>query len=594
MEVTRIFDLLDNFKEKYGYKDDVIAGKEDGKWIKYNIHEYIEKSELFSTGLLAMGLKKGDKIVSIINNRPEWNFIDIGASQAGIIHIPVYPTISKEDYTYILNHCKPKFIIVSDVSMYDKISPIADLADIHDVYSINTIKGVENWKTILDVGKYERNKYSLELQQIKAGIKGDDLFTIIYTSGTTGFPKGVMLSHNNFISNIKATINVHNVGEESKALSILPLSHIYERFLNYHYQYKGISIYYAENMGTIGENIKEVQPSLFCSVPRVLELFFEKIQNTGHDLPLLNRIIFFWAIRIGMKFDPNNQHRFIYNVKRQIADKLVYSKIRKSLGNNLTLVVSGGASLQTRLAKMFWAFGIKIIEGYGLTETSPVIAVNDMAHSHVMVGTVGPVIENVKVKFAEDGEILCSGSNVMMGYYNEPELTKQVIDEEGWFHTGDIGTLEDGIYLKITDRKKEIFKLSSGKYIAPQVIENKLKESEFIEQAIVIGENQKFASALIQPNFPFLHNWCAIHKIHYHDNVDMVAKPEVIQRYQTVINSINLNLGQTEQVKRIRLVADEWSVIGGELSPTLKLKRKNIQEKYKDIQEQIYLSKNGN
>jgi long-chain acyl-CoA synthetase len=590
MEIKRIFDLLENSKEKYFYKDDIIAGKENGEWVKYSVNEYIEESNLFSLGLLASGLEKGDIIVSISNNRPEWNFIDMGACQAGIIHIPVYPTISKDDYFYILNHCQPKIVIVSDRQLYEKIAPLASLAGIKEIYSINSINGVNNWRSIQQKGK-ENQHLMPELEKIKSGIKTDDLFTIIYTSGTTGFPKGVMLSHSNIINNFKQTAIAHTSGEESNVLSFLPLSHVYERCLNYHYQHKGMGIYYAESLGTITENSKEAQPVLFCAVPRVIELFFEKILGKGHELPFISRAIFFWAVRLAERFDLDEPNRFLYNIKLKIADKLVFSKWREALGGKLDKIVSGGATLQTRLTRIFWAAKIQIIEGYGLTETSPVIAVNNVAVPLVKFGTVGPVLPGVQVKIAEDGEILCRGHNVMMGYYKDEQLTKEVIDKDGWFHTGDIGLLVNGKFLKITDRKKEIFKLSNGKYVAPQVLENKLKESEFIEQAIVIGEHQKYASALIIPNFPYLHTWSACYKISFTDNNDLIQNKRIVDHYNKVIAEINKTLGSHEQIKRFKLLVDEWSTTSGELSPTLKLKRNFIHEKYKDVIEQIYPQK---
>jgi long-chain acyl-CoA synthetase len=594
MEITRVFDLLDNFKEKYSDKDDVIAGKENGRWVKYSTLDYIEQSNLVSCGLLALGLKKGDRIASISNNRPEWNFLDMGMAQAGIIHVPIYPTISKDDYFYILTNCKPKIVIISDKILYDKIQPIAAMAGINDIYTINNIDGVKNWQAIISKGKDNLDKLMPELMSIKESIKTEDLFTLIYTSGTTGFPKGVMLSHSNLVNNFIETSKHHNSGSEARALSFLPLSHVYERCLNYHYQYKGIGIYYAENMGTIVDDTREIKPTLFCSVPRVLELFFEKIQGKGHELPFLSRIIFFWAIRVAEKFDIDKPDRWFYNLKLKIADKLVFSKWREALGGKLDKIVSGGASLQIRLTRIFWAAGMHIIEGYGLTETSPVIAVNDLAKPMVKFGTVGPILKGVEVKIADDGEILCKGHNVMIGYYNDPKLTKASINKEGWFHTGDIGTLVDGKFLMITDRKKEIFKLSSGRYVAPQVIENKLKESEFIEQAMVLGENQKFASALIQPNFSFLQTWCICNKIHFNDNIEIINNPKVIRQFNKVIVDLNQKIGHSEHIKRFRLVPDEWSTFSGELSPTLKLKRNYIYEKYKDIIDQIYvLQKNG-
>jgi len=595
MEITRVFDLLDDYRELYNYKNDVLAGKENGDWIKYTASQYIEFSDTFSCGLLAMGLSKGDKIVTISNNRPEWNFIDMGIAQAGLVHVPIYPTISKDDYYYILNHCQPKILIVSDKSLYEKLKPIAGMANINEIYSINKLDGVENWQIIMNKGRENKEKLMPELQKIKDSIRPEDLFTLVYTSGTTGFPKGVMLSHNNIVNNFRETSKHLPYGAEIKALSFLPLSHVYERIVNYLYQIKGINIYYAENLGTIAENLNEVHPHIFCTVPRILELFFERILDKGHDLSFIKRQIFFWAIELGKKFELEKKDGWFYNLKYNIADKLVYSGIRKALGGEIKVVVSGGASLQDRLARFFFAIGFELIEGYGLSETSPVVAANNLVTHQVKIATVGPVIKGVEVKIADDGEILCRGHNVMMGYYKDPELTANVIDKDGWFHTGDIGNFVDGIYLKITDRKKEIFKLSSGKYVAPQLIENKLKESEFIEQAMVIGENQKFASALIQPNFPFLHGWCSLNKVHFHDNDDMIVNADVIAQYNKVIGEINLQLGQTEQIKRFRLIADEWSQYSGELSPTLKLKRKYIYEKYKEVIQQIFVSqKNGN
>jgi len=594
MEVTRVFDLLDNYKEKYLFKDDAIAGKENGQWIKYNVSEYIEQSNLVSCGLLAMGLQIGDRIATISNNRPEWNFMDMGMCQAGIIHVPIYPTISKDDYYYILTHCKPRILIISDRLLYEKIRPIAAMAGINEIYTFNKIEGADNWQTIVNKGRESKDAMMPKLLEIKAGTKPGDLFTLIYTSGTTGFPKGVMLSHSNIVNNFIQTSQAHICGSDSRALSFLPLSHVYERCLNYHYQYKGISIYYAENMGTIAENTREISPTLFCSVPRVLELFFEKIQGKGHELPFLSRTIYFWAIRVAEKFDLDKPNRWFYNIKLKIADKLVYSKWRETLGGKLDRIVSGGATLQVRLSRIFWAAGIKIIEGYGLTETSPVIAVNNIAIPLVKFGTVGPVLPGVELKIADDGEILCKGHNVMMGYYNDPKLTRESIDKDGWFHTGDIGTLVDAKFLMITDRKKEIFKLSNGRYVAPQVIENKLKISEYIEQAMVLGENQKFASALIQPNFPFLQTWCICNKIQYNNNFEMISDPKVIALYNKVITELNQKMGNSEHIKRFRLIDDEWSTATGELSPTLKLKRSFIYEKYKDIIDQIYISqKNG-
>lgn len=592
MEITRTFDLLDRLLESYPQKDDILAGKENKQWVKYSTKDYVELATMVSYGLLSLGLKKGDKVAMVSNNRPEWNFIDMGISQAGMIHVPIYPTISVEEYDYILDDAKPKLIFVSDKGLFEKIKPIVDkAASIEGIYTINKVEGVKNWTEVKELGKKNADKYRDELIKIKDSVKSGDLVTLIYTSGTTGNPKGVMLSHSNLMSNVIATSVVHPYGAESKSLSFLPLCHIYERMLNYHFQYKGVSIYYAENMGTIVNDLKDIKPKLFSTVPRLLETVYDKIIGKGKDLPYIKKQIFFWAVNLGMKFKLHGENSWFYKLRLKIADKLIFSKWREALGGNVGVIVSGGAALQPRLAVIFWAAGIRVLEGYGLTETSPVVAVGDMVKDEVMFGAVGPLIKDAEVKIADDGEILCKGPNIMMGYYNKPELTKEVIDEDGWFHTGDIGMMIDNKYLKITDRKKEIFKLSSGKYIAPQVIENKFKESFFIQQLMVIGENEKFASALISPNFEFLHNWCSIHDVKYRDNKELVQIPEVVARYQKEVNEINKNMALHEQIKRFRMVYKEWTPGSGELSPTLKLKRNFIYKEYEHIIKEIFLYK---
>lgn len=588
MEVKRTFDLLGRYQELYLQKQDVLAGKENGKWVTWSAKDYIEQSDLMSYGFMALGLKKGDMVATISNNRPEWNIVDMALSQAGIVHVPIYPTISKEDYDYILNHAQPKLVIVSDKQLFQKIKPIVEGApSIKDIYSFDIVEESKNWKEILETGKKNEKKFQEKLIEIKDSILPDDLVTLIYTSGTTGFPKGVMLSHKNLVSNFITTTKVHHLNHHHRVLSFLPISHVYERMVNYHFQYKGLSIYYAENMGTIVQDLKDVKPHVFNSVPRLLERVYDRIIGKGKDLPYIKKQIFFWAVNLGLKFDLQ-KNGFWYYVRLKIARKLIFSKWKEGLGNNVEIIVSGGAALQARLARIFWAADMKVLEGYGLTETSPVISVNNLTTMEVRFGTVGTVIENVEVKIAEDGEILCKGPNLMLGYYKAPELTAEVIDKDGWFHTGDIGVFEDGKYLKITDRKKEIFKLSSGKYIAPQVIENKLKESFFIENLMVIGENEKFASALISPNYEFLHNWAGIHGIKFRDNQELISNPQTIARIQKEVNEINKILGTTENIKRFRLVVEEWTPASGELSPTLKLKRKVLTEKYKDLIVEIY------
>jgi len=588
MEVTRTFDILDLYREK-NIKDDALAGKEDGVWVKYSSAQYVEIASQVSYGLLAFGLKKGDRIATISNNRPEWNFVDMGMSQAGFIHVPVYPTISSEEYTYILNHAEPSIVFISDKTLFEKLSPICEkITSIKAIFTFNQIEGARNWKELLELGKKNEEKYRDELVKIKNSIKPGDMVTILYTSGTTGFPKGVILTHDNLISNVKASVGVHPLDHRHRALSFLPISHVYERMLNYHFQYKGISIYYAESMGTIAANAQEIKPDLFSTVPRLLEGIYDKIIGKGKDLSFPKKQIFFWAVNLGLRFEHNRKNGWWYHLRLKLADKLIFSKWRAVLGGKIQIMVSGAAALQPRLIRIFWAAGIKVLEGYGLTETSPVIAVNNLTTNEIMFGTVGPAVDRVEVKIAEDGEILCKGPNVMSGYYKEPGLTKEVIDTDGWFHTGDVGMLVDVKYLKITDRKKEIFKLSSGKYIAPQVIENKLKESFFIQQVMVVGENEKFASAIISPNFPFLHEWASRHEIKFRDNEELITLKEVNDRFQREVNNVNKLLGEHEKIKRIRLVKDEWSTNTGELSPTLKLKRKPLYEKYEPILKEIY------
>jgi long-chain acyl-CoA synthetase len=588
VEVTRLFDLLDHSKEKYQDKF-VLAHKQKGEWKTFDIEEYIQKSNWVSYGLLAKGIQKGDIIATVSNNRVEWNFLDMGFYQIGAIHLAIYPTISTEEYEYILCHAKPKIIFVSDKSLYNKIQPIANKVDEIDiVYTINSVTDAPNWQEIVDLGKNNEQKFKNSLIQIKNSIESDDIAAITYTSGTTGNPKGVMISHQNYLSNAIATSHVHQTGPGSRTLSFLPLSHVYERMLNYHFQYKGISIYYAENLGTISENLNEISPEIFTSVPRVLELTYNKILTKGKELPWLQKKIFFWAVNLGYRYSDDLNNRFLYRFQLFIARKLVFSKWMTALGGKLRIVVSGGASLQTKIARVFWAVGIHVLEGYGLTETSPVIAVANLTRREIKLGTVGPILEGVEVKFAKDGELLCKGPNIMKGYYKQPELTAEVIDSEGWFHTGDIAILEDNKYLRITDRKKEIFKLNNGKYVAPQSIENKLKESFFIEQAMVIGENEKFASAIITPDYSFLYTWCSEHLVEYQNNAELINQAEVVSCYQKEVNRINKTLGAAEQIKRFRLVTDEWTPQSGELSPTLKLKRRIIMAKYKDIIEQIY------
>ncbi|TFH38767.1 MAG: long-chain fatty acid--CoA ligase [Bacteroidia bacterium] len=587
MEVTRTFDILEWNIQNYPRKV-AIAGKYGKEWKTWSTDEYRDAVNLVSYGLLSMGLKKGDKVATITGNRPEWSLVDMALSQSGMVHVPVYPTIGSEEYDYILRHSGARIIFISNSAIYKKMGDVAAaIPEVQDIFSFDQVDGLKHFDEVLAAGRENEGKYREELNGIRESVTPEDLLTIIYTSGTTGQPKGVMLSHRNIVSNFLAITDIHPLGFGDRAMSFLPLCHVYERMVNYHFQYKGISVYYIESMGLIMEMIKEVKPNVMNTVPRLVEKIYDGIINKGKNLTGIKKQLFFWANNLGLKYELKGKSIF-YRIQLAVAGKLIFSKWREALGGEMVLMVSGGAALQPRLARIFWAAGLPIIEGYGLTESSPVIAVNPFRMEDVMFGTVGPVIDGIEVKIAEDGEILSRGPHIMMGYYNEPGLTSEVIDADGWLHTGDIGTLIEGKWLKITDRKKEIFKLSAGKYIAPQMIENRLKESFFIEQAMVIGENQKFASAIISPNFTFLHDWCSIHKIQYRDNIELIRNKDVIARIGKEVAEINRNLGDHEQVKRLRLVEDEWGQVTGELSPTLKLKRNLLHKRYADIIKEIY------
>lgn len=594
-EVTRTFDILERYRHEFP-REDALGGKKDGSWYTYSTEEYIKKSEEFALGLLAIGLQKGDMAATVTTNRPEWNFADMGMAMAGIVHVPIYPTIGEDEYKYILEHAGVKVLIAGDKKLYEKLNPIAvSLPTVEFIYTFEEVEGASCYEELLALGAANRGKYIEKLETLKNSITPDDLATLIYTSGTTGVPKGVMLTHKNLVSNFTAHSKMHNLGEGHRVISFLPLCHVYERSVNYHFQYKGMGVYYVGNLSQIVSAIKEIKPHMFNSVPRLLERVYDGFVSKGKDLSGIKKIIYFWAIRLTRYFEYNKKYNAYLRFKIQLADKLVYSKWREALGGNIVYVVSGGASLQPRIARTLGMAGMYNLEGYGLTETSPVIAVNNPASGEMKIGTVGPILEGFEVKIADDGEILCKGPGVMKGYYKAPELTAEVIDAEGWFHTGDIGIFEDGRFLKITDRKKEIFKLSGGKYIAPQMIENKLKASDYIEQCMVIGANEKFASALISPNFVLLHDWCSENKIHFQDNKELITLPEVTAIIQQEVREINKTLGLHEEIKRFRLVCEEWTPATGELSQTLKLKRSVIENKYREIIDEIYsVSKNGN
>lgn len=584
--VTRTFDILEHALNEYP-REDAIAGKRDGKWYTFSTQEYNQKSHQFALGLLALGLEKGDKVATVTNNCPEWCIADMGLAMSGLVHVPIYPTIGEDEYQYILKHAEVKMLIVGDAKLQKKLQPLADQLELI-LYTFEEVEGAKNYQEILDLGESEKSRLEEKLNDSKTSVIPDDIATLIYTSGTTGVPKGVMLTHENLVSNFVSHAKMHHLGKEHRVISFLPLCHVYERSVNYHFQYKGMGVYYVGSLAQIMSAIKEIKPHMFNSVPRLLEKVYDGFVAKGKELSGIKKSLYFWALDLTRHFEYNKKYGPILRLKIKIADKLIYSKWREALGGNIVYVVSGGAALQPQIARVLGMAKMFNLEGYGLTETSPVIAVNNPATNEMKIGTVGPVLEGVEVKIASDGEILCKGPGVMKGYYKAPELTAEVIDEDGWFHTGDIGILEEGKYLKITDRKKEIFKLSGGKYIAPQMIENKLKTSTLIEQVMVIGANEKFASALISPNFALLHDWAAEHKLHYENNKELIQLPEVIDKIQKEVAKINKTLGSHEQINRIRLVCEEWTPASGELSPTLKLRRNVVAQKYQNLIDDIY------
>ncbi|MDA3879201.1 MAG: long-chain fatty acid--CoA ligase [Prolixibacteraceae bacterium] len=588
--VRRTFDLLNLYATNYAGKEKALGGKNESGWYTYTANEYIENTNNISLGLLSLGLKKGDKVATVTVNRPEWNFFDLGLAQAGLVHVPIYPTISITDYKYILQHCEARYVVVGDKKLFEKIEPLVpEINTLEGIFSFDEIPGVKNWKQLAENGK--KAPLHDQLEKNKNAITEEDLATIIYTSGTTGLPKGVMLSHRNLVSNFTQHSQNHLLGHESTALSFLPLCHVYERSMNYHFQFKGMSIYYVGNLAQILPALKEVKPDMFNTVPRLLERIYDGLINKGKELTGIKNMLFFWAVNLGDKFDYGKKFSWFYTQKRKIADKLIYSKWREVMGGNIKIIVSGGAALQPRIGKVLGVANIMTLEGYGLTETSPVIAVSNPATNEMRIGTAGPVLPGVDLKIADDGEIICKGSNVMMGYYKDSDRTKRVIDENGYFHTGDIGILVEGKYLKITDRKKEIFKLSGGKYIAPQMIENKLKESFFIEQAMVVGENEKFASAIIVPAFTYLKEWLKQKGLQSNKSkIELIKLPEIKAVIRKEVGEINKTLGEHEAIKRYRLVDEEWSPDTGEMSPTLKLKRNVLAERYNTLIDEIYSS----
>lgn len=591
-EPKRLFDAIQLQLENKALPD-MLAGKTGGQWKKFSTAEVAETVDQLSAGLLSLGISPNDmtvegrdKVGIISKNRPEWVMVDLAVQQIGALLTPIYPTINVNELEFVLNDAKVKVMIVNDEDAFLKVMSIKErVPSLQYIFSFEHIANCRHWKELLAASTPELISRA---KAISEKIKEEDAVTIIYTSGTTGVPKGVMLSHRNILSNVIASSPCFPPGENMRSLSFLPLNHIFERMVTYLYLFNYTSIYYAESLETIGENLKEVQPDMFTTVPRLLEKVYDKIMQKGNELTGTKRKIFFWAHSLAEKFEINKSQGAWYNFQLSLANKLVFSKWREALGNRLRCVVTGGAACQVRLIRIFTAANIPIMEGYGLTETSPVISVNTYDEKGRMFGTVGPIIKDVMVKIAEDGEILCKGPNIMMGYYKRPDLTAEVIDADGWFHTGDIGMMVDHTYLKITDRKKELFKTSGGKYVAPLPIENRLKESMYVEQVMVVGSERKFVGALIIPSFPNLRDWCHHNNVKDGTNEELIQNEKVIALYKDLVESFNKFFNQVEQIKKFELLPHDWSVDTGELTPKLSLKRKVITEKFRDAIERIY------
>ncbi len=587
MEVTRVFDILDNLKVNSS-KTDILSSKENKKWVSHSVADFVSNVNDISSGLLALGLQKNDIAALMSNNRPEWNFIDYATQQIGIPLVPIFPTVGAADMKFILEHSEAKIIFLSDKGIYQKLmGMMADLPNLKHVYCFNEIEGVKHISELVELGKQNFN--SDKIEEIKKSISENDLFTLLYTSGTTGHPKGVMISHKGLLTNVKDLQNLAPIASDWKALSFLPLNHVYERVLNTLYLYKGVSIYYAENFETIAENSCEIQPQIFVSVPRIFERVLEKIYKAGDKLTGFKKKIFDHSVKLAEKYELNGANGIWYELQRKVCDKLVYSKWRDAFGGKVVCIVSGGAALNPKIERVFCCAKITLLQGYGLTETSVAIAANCFGDNNIKFGTVGPVVESVQIKIAaEDGEILMKGNSLMMGYYKNQEATDEAIDNEGWFHTGDVGVLIDNKFLKITDRKKELFKTSAGKYISPVALENNLKECKFIEQCMVIGEGQKFASAIIIPNLNNFKEYCKVNNIEWLGNETMMTNEILTKLINTHVKQVNDAHAPYEHLKRCKLISANWTVEGGEITPKLSLKRKVIKEKNKTTIDLIF------
>ena len=587
MTPTRLFEFIE-YQNEHAPLEKSFTTKYNGKWESLSTQDFISQSRAISRALVGLGIKAGDKIAMISsNNRSEWSVIDVGLLTLGAVNIPIYPTISSKDYEYILNHSESIYCFVSDQEVYDKVKSIQkNVKSLKKVYSFDKIKGCPHWSELLDGGSKMDNDDAVT--KMKNQVKSEDLATIIYTSGTTGVPKGVMLSHNNVVSNVvSASKRLPLTIGQASALSFLPVCHIFERVILYIYMFNSVSVYFAESIETIADNLKEIKPNVMTAVPRLLEKVYDKIYARGGELTGIKKSLFYWAVNLGLQYNPYGQNGAWYEFKLKIAKKLILSKWQEALGGNLELICSGSAPLQSRLARVFTAAGMTLVEGYGLTETSPVISVCDMRENKFKIGTVGKVIDGVEVKIAEDGEILCKGPNVMMGYYKEEKMTKEVMSGD-YFHTGDIGEIDSEGFLKITDRKKEMFKTSGGKYIAPAVIENQMKQSLFVEQIMVVGSGRRMPTAVIQPNIDYVIEWLKEKGIECNSLSKAIQEPILKDEILKEVENHNQNFGSWEQIKKIELTPDVWSIDDGHLTPTMKLKRKVVTEKYKDLIEKMY------